>query len=309
MQWKQIKTLFILCFLVLNAYLLFMFFDKLEELDYGLAEDNEEATFKEQLENENIKISADLPAEELNESYISANQKSFTDKEVESLNGLGNQQSEVINGNFIVSQFEEPVTIPEGADNNLITEIVKSKILLEENYTYGTWNKEMNVLVFFQKKRDLPIYYNQNGIVVVYLNNSNEMIFYTQTMLGEAETPTEEKSLIKPIDAIKVLFDGDRLWPEDEITDVNMGFHQRIPLPNGQQLFAPTWTITVNGEKNFYVNAMENLVFSSDEMTFLTDYISYTKETLQSLKDDNEVKEYVLNHLDTIPTDNRSDTE
>lgn len=309
MQWKQIKTLFILCFLVLNAYLLFMFFDKLEELDYGLVENNEASTFKEQLENEDIKISAELPEEELNESYISVNQKSFTDKEVESLNGLGNQQSEVIDGNFIVSQFEEPVTIPEDADNNLISEIVKSKILLPESYEYGTWNKEMNVLVFFQKKRGFPIYYNQNGIAVVYLNNSNEMIFYTQTMLGEAETPTEEKSLIKPIDAIKVLFDGDRLWPEDEITDVNMGFHQRIPLPNGEQLFAPTWTITVNGEENFYVNAIENLVFSSDEMTFLTNYITDTIETLQSLKDDNEVKEDVLNHLNTMPTDNRSDTE
>ncbi len=309
MQWKQIKTLFILCFFILNAYLLFMFFDKLEELDYGLAENNEASTFKEQLENENIEISAELPEQELKESYISANQKSFTDKEVESLNGLGNQQSEVIGGNFIVSQFDEPVTIPEDADNNLISEIVKSKILLPENYMYGTWNKEMNVLVFFQKKKGLPIYYNQNGIVVVYLNSSNEMIFYTQTMLGEAETPTEEKSLIKPIDAIQVLFDGDRLWPEDEITDVNMGFHQRIPLLSGEQLFAPTWTITVNGEENFYVNAMENLVFSSDEMTFLTTYTTDIIETIQSLKDDNEVKEYVLNHLDTMPIDNRSDTE
>ncbi|SDQ05263.1 two-component system regulatory protein YycI [Virgibacillus salinus] len=299
MQWRQIKTLFILCFLILNAYLLFMFFDKLEELDYGLAENEESSTFKEQLENENITISADLPEEELDKSYISVNQKSFTDEEVESLNGLDGQQSEVINGNFIVSLFEEPVTIPENADNTLISEIVKSKILLSDNYTYGTWNEEMNILVFFQEKNGLPIYYNQNGIVVVYLNNENEMIFYTQTVLGEAESPTDTESLIKPISAIQVLFDGNRLLAGDEITDVNMGFHTRIPLSSGEQLFAPTWTITVNENENFYVNAIENLVFSSDEMTFLTQYITDTTETLQELKDGNEVKEFVLNHLNT----------
>lgn len=298
MQWKQIKTLFILCFLVLNVYLLFMFFDKQEASDYGVA-DSQTPALKELLESEDITISADLPEEELNESYISVSQKQFSDKDMEFLDGLDNQQTEVINSKMIISRFDEPVAIPEDADSSLITDLVKSRVLSPDSYTYGTWNKKMNVLVFSQKKSGRPIYFNQSGIILIYLNDENEMTSYTQTMLGKTSTPSDKESLISPMTAIEVLFQDNRLWSGDEITEVNMGFHTRIPLESGEQLFAPTWAVTVNEEENFYVNAIENLVFSSNEETFLTDAISSTIEKVQKLPDDNELNRFIINRLES----------
>ncbi|WP_164670531.1 two-component system regulatory protein YycI [Virgibacillus doumboii] len=310
MQWKQIKSLFILCFLILNVYLLFMFFNKQQELDYGVTE-VQSLELQEQLEQEDITISADLPDEKPQETNITVSQKTYTDKDLEFLDGLENQQIEVIDSKLILSRFNEPVAIPENADSSLITELVKNRILSPDSYTYGTWNKEMNVLVFFQKKSDRPIYYNQNGIILIFLNDENEMTFYTQTMLGEESTPTETEDLIPPMTAIEVLFEGNMLLSGDEITKVNMGFYTRIPLGTGEQVFAPTWKITVNGNENFYVNAIENLVVSSEELTFLTEAVNSNIEKIQEkLPDDNDMKSFIINRLNQkLTTDNRSEPQ
>ncbi|ALX49561.1 two-component system regulatory protein YycI [Lentibacillus amyloliquefaciens] len=295
MQWKQIKTLFILCFLVLNVYLSLMLYEKETQSEYAMPETSD-ATLAEQLESENISISADLPNGDLNQSNLSLNQKSFTEEELSFFDDTDNQEVEVINDNFILSRFETPIAIPEDADGSIISDMVKSNLLLADNYRFSGWNTEMNVLIFFQEKNDLPIYYNQNGIVLVYLNDANEMIFYTQTMLGDDESPVEEDSLIEPMMAIRALFNGNRLQNEDEITEVNIGYHTRYPLEKGEQVFSPTWTVTVNDKENFYVNALENRIVSNDELTFLKESVSSTIERVQKLEE-SDLTEFMLSHL------------
>ncbi|SFB30164.1 Two-component signal transduction system YycFG, regulatory protein YycI [Lentibacillus halodurans] len=296
MQWKQIKTLFILCFLILDIYLLVMLTNKEDESEFMLPE-TPDATFEQQLESEDITISADLPEGEFNQPYITLSRQSFTEEELAFFDDQDNQEMEVMHDNIILSRFEDPVPIPKDADSPSIQEIITDRVLLSENYTFDSWNKDMNVLVFFQKKNDRPIYYNQNGLLLVYLNDENEMIFYTQTMLGDASPREEMKSLIEPMGAIQTLFDGNRLENGDEITDVNMGLHTRLPLESGKQVFSPTWTVTVNDEENFYVNAIENQIVPSDELTFITGEVTHTIETIQNLDDNSEMADFVLRHL------------
>ncbi|TFJ91982.1 two-component system regulatory protein YycI [Lentibacillus salicampi] len=304
MQWKQIKTLFILCFLVLDIYLLLMFINKQSAAEFALP-DTSDSTFAQELEAADISVSADLPSGTFSEPQLYLNQKSFTDDELAFFEDADNQQTVVMDDTFILSRFQEPVAIPDEADSSLINEIVKSNIPMADQYTFGSWNEEMNVLVFFQQKNDFPIYYNQSGIVLVYLNDDNEMLFYTQTMLGEAGSSDEEQTLNEPIKAIQAIFEGNRLESGDEITDVNMGLHTRIPLDNGERVFSPTWAITVNHEEKFHVNAIENLVVSSDERTFLTGVITFTIEKIQKLDDASEMKSFVLAYLDELLASNQ----
>lgn len=314
MQWKQIKTLFILCFLLLDVYLLVLFFDKQKDADLSTAPQTS-FTIDQRLEVENISISADLPEKDLEESYISVQQKLFTTEEMDQLADKKNQQSVVIDRNIILSRFDTPIPVPEDASKETINSLLKSKFLLPENYQYWGWNTEMNVLFFFQKKSERPIYYNQNGIIMVFLNDDNKAIYYTQTMLGEADSPSGPESLIDSMVAIQLLFDDNKLHTGDNITNVDLGFYTFIPLTSGEQVFAPTWTITVNGEKKFYVNAIENLVFSSDEPKFLTNAVSTIKSKVQKLEDSdeedkNEIEDYILNHINQLlTTNNRSETE
>ncbi|WP_174615192.1 two-component system regulatory protein YycI [Virgibacillus ihumii] len=309
MQWKQIKVLFILCFLVLDIYLLVMFFQKQQDAeDLGIAESLTSTV--EDLEDENIKIEADLPQQQLEESFISVKQKNFTKEDEKVLDDKTNLEAVRIKDNLMIGRFEEPVSLQENGSDDVIAEQVKSFILSPESYTFWDWNKELNVLVFFQQKNDRPIYFNQSGIVLVFLNDENEMIFFTQTMLGEPQSPGDTNSLIKPKQAINVLFTNNMLVSGDVVTDVSIGFYTRYPLDSGVKVFAPTWAITVNEEENFYVTAIENRVFSSDEQQFLENAARSIFNKVRTTGEETELKEFVLNHINQKLTEvNRSETE
>src|SRR5699024_12369246 len=124
------------------------------------------------------------------------------------------------------------------------------------------------------EKAERPIYFNQNGMILVFLNDDNEMIFYTQTMLGEAEPRAEKKTLIKPIKAIETLYKANELKAGDEITKVDIGFNTRVPLENGIQVFVRIWKVSIDDEKVYFVNAIEGFVFSGDDNKILTNMIS-----------------------------------
>src|SRR5699024_1600258 len=121
----------------------------------------------------------------------------------------------------------------------------------------------------FQTKKDRQIYYNENGIVLIFLNEEDEATFYTQTMLEQTETNGDKYTLIEPIKAIEKLYNSNRLRTGDNITSIDMGFHTRIPLEGGVQVFSPTWRVAVNEEKNYFVNAIEGRVYSSKDIDFL----------------------------------------
>src|SRR5699024_11746484 len=100
MQWSQIKTLFILCFLILDVYLLIQFIDKQEKSDLDVMEE-QESSIEQQLKLENIKLPK-LPDEEMEQSYISVKQKEFTDSDFRDISGSDNQKLTVVNDKLIV---------------------------------------------------------------------------------------------------------------------------------------------------------------------------------------------------------------
>lgn len=288
MQWSQIKTLFILSFLILNIYLVIQFIDKKDQADYALL-DQEESTIEEKLKNENIIIKEELSDVEEQEPYISVEQKMFDKKDLRLFDDFPNQKVSVINNKFVISIFDKPVAIPDESLST-IEEFVKKSFIYPEDYVLWDWNKELNMLVFFQQKDGRPIYFNQGGVILVSLNDENEMTYYTQTMLGKAEPLQDENSLITPKKAIEALYNANELHSKDEITQAVIGYHTRVPLDDGVQVFVPAWKVTVNDKRNYFVNAIEAFVFSSDEANFLKEAIEYNIERVDMMDDDDEHK-------------------
>lgn len=308
MQWSQIKTLFILSFLILNIYLLIQFMGKLEEENYGVLE-YDDSSIEQKLEDEDIVIKT-LPSGQEQEPFISVRQRIFSEKDLEKFKAQKNQKLSVINNNFIISLFDKPVPIPHDDEIDIIEGFIKNYFAFPDDYELWSWNKELNVLIFFQDKHDRPIYFNQNALVLVFLNDKNEMVFYTQTMLGESDSVKEKKDLIKPIKAVETLYNSNELRSGDEITRMEIGFHTRVPTEQGTQVFVPAWKVTVNKEKNYFVNAIEGWVFSSDELNFLEDTIALYLEKIQSMTDNQSMKEEVELFLNNkIDIDERSDEE
>ncbi|WP_121615985.1 two-component system regulatory protein YycI [Virgibacillus halodenitrificans] len=296
MQWNQIKTLFILCFLILDVYLLMQFMEKQERADVDVLSIQEETSLESKLEQEDITIS-DHEVEIDEDSYISVLRREYSDKELSQLADLDKQDVEVIDKNLIVSKFEEPIAIPEKAQPADISKLVKSHIIHSEEFTYWGWNKDRNALLFLQEKKDKPIYFNENGMLLVYLNKDNEMEYYTQTMLGEAEEQGDLRTLTKPMKAIEILYNANELYAEDNITNTEIGYHTRIPLANGKQVFAPTYKITVNDERNYFINAIEGHIFASNDTEFIGDAIQSTLSKIKKLEDEVEWKDSILQLL------------
>src|SRR5699024_11109848 len=294
MQWNQIKTIFILCFLVLDVYLLIKFIDKQEQTDLGVLE-HENTSIEQQLASEDISL-PELPTDiEEEEHYISVSPREFSEDDLEK---LGKDQSPVVvdDDRRVISTFKDPISIPVDESDEDIKRAISNDITDADQYTYWARNEELNVLIFFQKKEDKPIYYNENGIIFVFLNDDDEATFYTQTMLEETETSSEEYSLIEPIKAIESLYNSNELQTGDEISSIDMGFHTRIPLESGVQVFSPTWRVTVNDDNNYFVNAIEGIVYSRKELSFLDESIDDISEKVDTIKD-KDVKKKVMKLL------------
>jgi len=269
-QWGQIKTLFIICFLILDVFLVQQFFEKREQAQIGLLPDS---TIEEQLEAEKITL-GDLPKESIKETYISARRYVFNDEDQKKLDESENQSYELFNdGTILLSELEESVPIDVEASDEDITTKVKNQILYGDNYEYWGHNKESNKLLFFQSYKNNPIFFNESGVVIVFLNEDQEMTRYVQTMLDDFNKTGEKQELIKPKQAAITLFSRNELYNGDNVSDMNLGYYTLVPLSNGLQVFAPTWKILVNGERQYYVNAMEGQLISMDESTFVEDTI------------------------------------
>lgn len=309
MQWRQIKTLFILCFLILDVYLVFQFLEKQQATDIGFLEDKD-VTLEQQLKDDDITIE-NMPEQEVKESFIKVKQKAFSKEERKRLEKMPNQDVMVTNENhLVISQFKEPVPLTNKTTDEQFQKVIQANMLHGEEYRFGDWNKEKNVIYFFQVKNGRPIYYNSSGIIVVYLNEKNEMVLYTQTCLDEASINSEKKSLIHPVEAVGRLYNSQQIVPGDTVTKMSVGYHTVVPLEDGVQVFLPTWNISVNKEQDFFVNATEGIVFSSDHEEFLATHVS---NVLEKIKHDKDIswKKSIVEMLENkmIYLDNRSETD
>lgn len=311
MQWNQIKTLFILCFLVLNIFLSIQFISKQKEADIGEL-DNEEIPFEDRLESERIKVK-DIETDVKEASYIKASQKDFTTTEQKALAKLKDQDAKVISNNFIISKFDDPVSLPSQLKKDDLDRFMKDHTLFPDDFAYWGSNKEMNVLIFFQEQKGFPVYFNQHGLLLVYLNDKNEAVFYTQTMLDDPEPQGEKKTLNKPKQAVETLYKRNHLYPGDEVTGVEIGYYTRI-LSEGLQVFAPTWKVSVKEEKDdhvrvYFVNAIEGLVLDSEDIEFLETAIEDNTRKVRVLDGDSKMKETILSHLKQMTDEDSNRSE
>ena len=279
MQWSHIKTLFILSFLVLNVYLLFQFVSKQQEMDIPELETSE-MNLEEQLEQEDITISADISFEVPELSYISSSQKEYSASEIRDLNDIDDIDAEKsMDDNLLIAEFSSPLKIPKNPDEEVLSDLVSSYVPNASDFSFGTWDHDLNIIVFFQNKEGHPIYLNQHAMLTFYVNNNNEITHYTQTMLDDAETQ-ESTTLNPPMIAIGSLLQNRYLNTEEDVSDVTYGYYSRIEdAGEGTQVFAPTYKITIDNERDYFVNAAES-----------STYPGKYKEYLVSMLNDNYVR-------------------
>lgn len=301
MQWSQIKSILILSFFILNAYLFAQFLEKKEQADIGVLE-QDLYSIEEQLEDDDIKI-GELPEETSEETFISVEPYEFTTKELKQNKPKTNQETEIVDDTLIVSKLKKPLKVDISSTDSVMSAF-NDTVHRAEDYHYWGLNDTSNILIFFQNKFDRPIYFNQNGVVLAMLNEDDEIEAYIQTRLGEEESLDDERELIEPLNAIEKVYENDELKQNDEISSVSIGFYTRVPFESGVQVFAPTWKVNVNDEQDFFVNAMEGFIFSTEEGEFLEEVLSRSKDQIKNSlkeydKDDKKMLEDMIKNVET----------
>ncbi len=256
MDWSKTKTIFILIFLVLDLFLVFQIIEKrtTAELEYIT-----ESTIEEQLEADEITY-IDLPEEIERESYITGKRKRFISPD---LLKLTDQKISLLTQEWIVSKLTQPVPLPNTDIEPFLQGFLKEHVISGHSYKYWGWNKKINKLIFFQTYRGRPLYFNENAMLSIQLNEDNEIISYEQTMLTNIKEIKEEGSnqeILPPLKAIENLYHNDYLTSGGHITKVELGYYKNVPLSGDVQIFVPTWHIVVDNKEDFFVNAIDGQV-------------------------------------------------
>lgn len=272
MQWGQIKALFIICFLVLNVFLIKQLVDRQEEELSFIPE----ASKEEELEL-NINGLESLSTESFTAPLLYVENFNYNEVEPALSATLVNQEAVVVNDFHLYSRFTAPIPIDPTDTENLQT-LVNEHVFRGQTYQFFDYLEGPGLLVFFQQY-EYPIFYNPNAVLFIQLNDQMEMTQYTQTRLDQIEEDEEEpqeQTLIQQYDAVYRLYhNSSALETNDTITDVQLGFHNLASLPNGEQLLNPTWQIEVNENEDYYVNAVEGHDYPRQ-----TDFIADTLEQL-----------------------------
>ncbi|TDQ38372.1 two-component system regulatory protein YycI [Aureibacillus halotolerans] len=256
MDWSRAKTLLILCFFVLDVFLLIQLSEKRQTDQYDFLN---ESTIEERLAAEEITYEA-LPKDAVSENYISGTSRQF---DPDLLNELANQNV-IINGNSVVSSLIEPYTLNMDEMSDSVTEFMNTQVVDGARYRFWSYNRETNAIILFQTYEGKTIYYNDNGIVILQLNEDNQVVSYQQTMLSDIEQldidEKKQQPILPAIEALKILFERNELPSGSHVSSVELGYYTLVPLSGGVQVFAPTWHVIVDNERNYFINAIEGQI-------------------------------------------------
>lgn len=257
MDWNRIKTIFIVTFFILDLFLVFQFIQKQDsdQLDYMT-----ETNIEEQLKADKI-TSEDLPKEPTKDTYIMAKNKSFSTEDIHSLK---NQTVSLQDSNTIVSKLKEPFWNAKATTSDNYSEFLRSYVIDGQKYS-AAGKAEGSKVYFFQKYKDKPLFYNQNGMIVAELNEKKEIISYTQTMLYEFKEmgdQNKELDIISARNALETLYTNTKneLKQGSHIKGAKLGYATVVaPSSSNIQVLVPTWNLYTD-KRNYFVNAIEGQI-------------------------------------------------
>jgi regulatory protein YycI of two-component signal transduction system YycFG len=262
MDWSKTKTIFIIVFLILNIFLLSIFIKKISAPEVLTGSDTPLS-----LEFYNISYPSEItatPKTELNESNIRAKTKKFTDTTVKE--DLKNQEVNVLAENSLYSTLEDPYPLGDKLSEKVLKEkmngFIKEYVMNGDQYIYREFNDQEKTISYNQTYEGKPLFHNANAEIVFDLNNENEIVSYKQTMVEDIQDFGEERNILPPLDALKILTDSNKVPSDSKVTDYEIGYSTNV-FSEYQIVMAPTWHFTlIKGEtkQDLFINAIDGTI-------------------------------------------------
>ncbi|MBD3110006.1 two-component system regulatory protein YycI [Bacillus sp. AGMB 02131] len=259
MDWSKTKTIFIIVFLILNAFLLYQYIDKKTANDY---EYFAESSIEEELKENEITYPT-LSNQAVKEQYLNATSKQFTKDE---LKKLKNQTVSNFSDHKLFSVFDQVFLLNNKQHSEALDTFVKENVLYGEDYQYWKYDESTNTILYYQEYNEKVIFDNNNARLVLFLNNEGQITSYEQTYLDNIEKFNDEEEVLQAIKAISMLYNKGFIPSKSTITKVELGYYDLIQLTSSHVL-RPVWHIVLNEAEDFYVNAFDGQIIQVDTLT------------------------------------------
>jgi regulatory protein YycI of two-component signal transduction system YycFG len=257
LDWSRIKTIFIICFLILDIYLIYEFL-KIQDSNQVEVQTETEVSFEKGLKDKKITY-VPLPKDYLEDYYLKAKPKVFTSEDLQKTI-FSDQTTNIISGTVLESFLNKPLEIKDLSDTSEINNFIKNHVLYGDQYSFWEKNTESNTVTYYQQYDGKTLFENLNGKLIFYLNEDNKVISYQQTYLEEIGELSKSEKLIQPIKAIETLYTNDVLKPKSTITKVELGYYTLVPLSDATQVLNPAWRFIIDDKESLYVSAFEGKI-------------------------------------------------
>jgi regulatory protein YycI of two-component signal transduction system YycFG len=256
MDWSKTKTIFIITFLILDCFLGYQFMEKRNssQLDVIL-----ETTIEEQLQANGITY-VELPKGITKAAYVSGKSKEFTKEEIKKLSG---QKVTVQDDKELKGAFVHPISL-NFKDPYRLKEFLQRHIIDGQKYTFWAFDEKSNTVICYQMYDGKIIYNNENGKLLIHVNERNEAVSYEQTMLDDLQKYERKQDIVPAIKAIETLYKKGYLEPGDRVTSVELGYYGLVQF-TASQVLTPTWHIVVNEKEDYFINAFEGQIINDEE--------------------------------------------
>jgi len=256
MDWSKTKTIFIVVFLILDAFLLYQYIEKKTSNDY---EYFAESSFEEELKENEITYTT-LPNQTTKEQYLNATSKRFTKEE---LKKLKNQTFTYFNEQKLVSKFDKTFLVSGDLYSEALDVFVHENVLYGEDYRFWKIDENTNSIIYYQTYNGKMIFNNSNAKLVLFMNSEHQITSYEQTYLENIEKFNEEEEVLQSLKAIRMLYTKGYIPSKSEITTVELGYYDLIQLTSSHVL-RPVWHIVLNEETDLFVNAFDGQIIQAD---------------------------------------------
>jgi len=262
-DWGRLKTIFIIAFLILDIFLLTQMVNKQRHTHQLEVKTN--VSLEENLINDNIEYSG-IPKETVRDQYMSANTKTFSEKEVDT---LPDQHVTIMDGTLLYSELMHPIKMDESLDTTELDQFVKRAVLYGEQYGFGSFDKDAGTITYYQKHQDKFLFKNRSAHLVFYINKNSEVFSYEQTLLKEIKPISEKEEVLPAIRAVETIYRKNLLKPDSKIVKAEMGYYTVVNM-EASQVLTPTWRIVIEKDKkqeSMLVNAFEGQVIQENNVT------------------------------------------
>ncbi|WP_114571926.1 two-component system regulatory protein YycI [Exiguobacterium flavidum] len=271
MDWNKAKTLLILTFLILNAYLAIQLIERTTEPRLVSSTTSTVASvLKERKIDEKT-----LPNASKEIGYLTGeiDTSSLKPDEASGLSGAVTSIRNKVEWNI---RLANPYALDTKAMRQSATKFVQENVKHGAEYSFWKYDKTRDEMTFVQTYRGQPLYSTSAeergtedmigpSLLVIQLSDG-KVISYNQRHLTEIVRQNQDVTLLSASEAIVQLSENGHFPPSRKLTRIELGyFCLATDGTQAVQILPPTWLIELDSEV-FFVNAIDGGVQTIEQL-------------------------------------------